>query len=201
MGSLDVDAAPGQPARTRRWIRILMILCVFLGGGIVGAASGGLMVRNRMISMIRHPELVTDRIMPRVRSEIGLTPDQAAVVEEIVRHRHAAMESLRAETYPRQVAEFQAMRAEVAATLDPGQRERWFDLCSSVETRYLPSAPMGPPPADLLFRNFDANHDGILIEDEVPKGMWWRLKNADADGNGGVTADEYSEESTRRGLD
>ncbi|MFM7113836.1 MAG: EF-hand domain-containing protein, partial [Planctomycetota bacterium] len=61
----------------------------------------------------------------------------------------------------------------------------------TVEQRYLPARPLGPPPADLIFDRFDADSDGALTADEVPAGMWLRLRMADQNGDGKVTREEY----------
>ena len=192
MTEKPADPVTPPPTTTRhRWPRLLMLLLIFVCGGIVGAVGGSVWMRERMIAMMQHPEQVPDRILPRIRSELALTDDQARRVEEIVRRRHSLMESLRAETYPKQMTEFKAMHKEVADILTPEQQGKWAALCDSVEQRYLPARPVGPPPADLLFYRFDANNDGALTEDEVPPGMWRRLRLADKDGDGKVTREEY----------
>ncbi len=136
----------------RRWLRIFSLSLIFLSGSVVGAVSGGFWMRNRMISMIQHPEKVPDRVLPRLRSGLSLSDVQARTVEEIVRRRHAQMESLRAETYPKQLAEFKAMQSEVAEVLTPEQRSKWSALSDSVEQRYLPVRPVGLPPDDVTIR-------------------------------------------------
>lgn len=170
-----------------------MLALTFLGGGVVGAVGGAVWTRETMLAAMRTPEALPDRILPRLRADLGLTPDQAARVEEIVRRRHAALEAVRAEAYPRQVAEFQAMRAEVDAVLTPDQRARWAAVGAGVEQRYLPARPPGPPQADALFLRFDADGDGALTEREVPPAVWHRLRAADRDGDGRVTLREYRE--------
>lgn len=187
----EADKVPPPPPIGRRWPRYVLLLCVFLCGGIVGAVGGGYGMRERMIAMIQNPEQVPDRILPRIRAELVLSEDQSRQVEEIVRRRHSAMEAHRAESYPRQLAEFKAMHDEVADLLSTEQREKWLSLCDTVERRYLPQRPVGPPPADLIFFRFDTNHDSAITEDEVPAGMWRRLRLADLNGDGKVTREEY----------
>ncbi|MBX7104733.1 MAG: EF-hand domain-containing protein [Gemmataceae bacterium] len=195
------DRVPPPPPTGRRWPRLLLLLLIFLCGGTVGAVCGAYWMRERMIAMIQHPEQVPDRILPRLRAELALSEDQARQVEEIVRRRHAAMEAHRAESYPRQLAEFKAMHTEVADLLSPEQRGKWSPLCDSVERRYLPVRPAGPPPIDLIFYRFDTNHDGALTEDEVPPGMWRRLQMADLNGDGKVTREEYQKAQLKANSD
>lgn len=47
------------------------------------------------------------------------------------------------------------------------------------------------PSFDRLLNAFDANDDGALEEDEVPPPVWARLSQADADGDGSVTMEEF----------
>lgn len=178
-------------APTRRWPQILMMVGIFVSGGIVGGAISRMVVREQMLSALRDPSDVPDRIIPSISRTLGLSSSQQADVDVIVRRHHAAMETLRAETYPRQMAEFQAMCSEVDVLLTADQRSKWTALTKFIRSRYLPNAPAGPPPATFLFETFDADHDHALSPSEVPPPMWDRLQAADADGNGEVTRDEF----------
>lgn len=191
---------PPDPVRrppARRWPRLLAMLLIFACGGVVGAVAGAVVMRERLLGELRHPEQLADRVMPRLRAQLGLSDEQARRVEEVVRRRHAAMEAIRATSHPRQLAELAAMRREVGELLDEEQRSRWEQLCDSIQDRYLPTRP-GPPPADTLFERFDANGDGALTEDEVPPPVWWRLRRADANGDGKVTRGEYHKAEAER---
>lgn len=179
------------PPALRRWPRIVMLGAIFFCGTVAGTAIGALWMRDRMIAILRHPEQLPNRILPRIRATLSLSDDQARRVNVLVRKRHAVMESLRAESYPRQLEEFKAMQSEIAELLSPQQRLAWAKLCETVENCYLPVRPAGPPAAELIFDQFDANHDEGLEEDEVGAGMWRRLKMADHNSDGKVTREEY----------
>jgi len=101
------------------------------------------------------------------------------------------MESLRAEVYPLQVAEFDKLDKEIEAELDETQRSRWASLVKKLRSDYLPTAPIVPPTTDFLFRNFDRNNDGILEATELPPPMWMRVRNADEDADGTVSRSEF----------
>ena len=189
------------PNITGRIGRLLMLLFIFVSGGAFGAAGGGLWMRERMLAMLQHPDKLPDRIMPRIRVDLALSDEQVRDVDAIVRRHFAVMEAIRAESYPKQLAEFKAMRDEIAGLLSQNQRERWSSLCDSVEQRYLPVRPAGPPPADFIFDRFDVDKDGALSESEVPPGMWWRLRMADLDSDGRVTRDEYARAQADRSSD
>jgi len=118
---------------------------IFLSGAIVGGVWGRFVAREEMLSMLRHPEQVPDRILPQIRSSLSLDEDQARQVETIVRRRHAAMEVVRSICYPELLEQFQAMRTDIADVLAPEQRIRWKKLSDTVEQRYLPAPPATSP--------------------------------------------------------
>ncbi|MCA9175332.1 MAG: hypothetical protein KDB14_12685 [Planctomycetales bacterium] len=144
-----------------------------------------------MLAMLRNPGQVPDRIMPLIQSKLALDDKQAVQIREIVRQRYAYMELLRAEVYPSQREEFTAMHDDVAPLLNEQQQIAWTALCRTVEQRYLPQQPLGPP-IDLIFFRFDVNEDNVLSEGEIPPRMWLRLSMADGDGDGNVTRDEFA---------
>ena len=187
-----VELVPPPPAATWHWTRILVLLCIFVSGGIVGAVGGSMWTRNRILDMLLHSAKIPDRILPRIKSALQLTDEQARRVEDIVRRRHSLMEALRADAYPKQMAEFSSMRKEVDEVLTSEQRRKWSALCDTIERRFLPAQPVGPPPANMIFYQFDADNDGALAQEEVPPRMWLRLQQADQDADGYVTREEYT---------
>ncbi len=125
----------------RRWPLVALMTAIFLSGAIVGGVGGRFVARDQMLFILRHPEQVPDRILPGIRSSLSLNNEQTRQVEGIVRRRHAAMEVVRSKCYPELLAEFQAMRTDIAEVLTPEQRTRWKKLSDSVVQRYLPAPP------------------------------------------------------------
>lgn len=179
------------PSGMNRWFRYMMLFLIFFCGCVVGTLIGSFSTRERMITMMQHPEQVPNRIFPRIRSTLELDDNQAQLVEAVVRKRYAVMEALRAESYPQQLTEFKAMQSEISELLSPEQQSQWALMCETIENRFLPARPIGPPPAELLFERFDFNTDGAIKEAETPARMWQRLRSADLNGDGQVTRDEY----------
>jgi len=58
----------------------------------------------------------------------------------------------------------------------------------------------GQPSATAIFVRIDKNNDGKLVKDEVPEELWQRLSQADADGDGSVTAKEFAKTLAGRGA-
>jgi Ca2+-binding EF-hand superfamily protein len=63
-----------------------------------------------------------------------------------------------------------------------------------------PGASGGPPRPERILRQFDKNKDSKLTKDEVPEELWQRLSQADADGDGAVTVDEFAKTLGARGA-
>lgn len=167
------------------------MVLIFISGVAVGGVAGSMIMRERMLNIFRHPEQAADRFLPQLRAELNLSDEQMTMVTGIVRNRYARMEAIRAEAWPKQMDEFETMQQEIREVLDQRQLEAWRALSTKVERQYFPARPTGPPPADFLFRQFDANSDGAIVPDEVPPPMWIRLQGADANGDGRVSPEEY----------
>ena len=186
--AVDVITPPGGQ---RSWSRIFTLSIIFISGGIVGFAAGGYWMRDRMNFMIRHPQQVMEKLFPQLQSELGLNDEQARKVEEIMRQRYASMESVRAEFFPKQMAEFEVLNNEVAQILNPEQKSKWSKIVRGAEKRHMPVSPENRPAADMIFGRLDANKDGALTEKEVPPLAWQKIKIADKDKDGKVTLSEY----------
>ena len=141
MSTKPIGSLPPATPSSQRGVRVLMLLLTFLGGGIAGAVGGAMHMQARMTAFMRHPERIPDRIIPGIRSRLALTSEQARAVEEIIRRRHRSMEMIRAETHPRQLAQFEGMCDEVAGILTEQQREKWAAICQSVRKNYMPVPP------------------------------------------------------------
>ena len=179
------------PAATRNLKLLLVMTGIFLCGGIAGGAVSRLIVRQQMLSIMRNPGEVPDRIVPMIVNSLDLTSEQREQIEPLIRKHYAQLEALRAQTYPQQIAEFDAMCAAISKELDGSRQKAWTELTEDMRQRYLPVAPVGPPPTDFLFSTFDANLDESLDQSEVPPRMWHRLRNADTDNNGVVSKSEF----------
>lgn len=185
-----------QHASTSRFV--LFMMGIFISGCLVGGAITRAVSRYQWRMAMKNPENLGSRISPQLVSSVGLRAEQRDRVEYLINKRYEKMEALRAETYPLQLAEFEQLCDEIEAELDNAQRTRWANLVKTLKNDYLPPAPLVPPPTDFLFRNFDANNDGILEAAELPSRMWMRVRNADSDDDDAVSRSEF--ESARSSV-
>jgi len=198
MKASRVEGGDRLRAAPRRWIYTAALIVAFAGGGVVGGAVGAHLMRARMGFMLKNPHALTDHVMPGIRSRVGLSEEQAVVVEGIVRRRRLAMRTVGAGSHAMMLADLHGMRDEVANELEPDQTAVWKTLCERVEGRYLPHGA-DPPDPDALFQGFDANGDESLSEEEVFANMWRFLRLADHNDDGRVTRAEYEQAASLQG--
>ena len=75
-------------------------------------------------------------------------------------------------------------------------RDRCRHRCSAADSWQRKSQrPLGPPGPEILFKFLDANHDGVISEDEIPRDtpepLKALLKAADKKGDKKVTLEEF----------
>lgn len=188
--SITNSASPScQQTRTLRLA--FLMLGIFSCGCLVGGVVTKELLWHQWRLAMKNPKNLATRISPQLVSSVGLRAEQRDRVEYLISRRYENMESLRAEVYPLQVAEFDKLDKEIEAELDETQRSRWASLVKKLRSDYLPTAPNVPPTTEFLFRNFDRNHDGILETTELPPPMWMRIRNADEDADGTVSRSEF----------
>jgi hypothetical protein len=131
---------PEVPKR-RRWLSVLLGIVIFVSGLAVGGGATFIVLRNRVLQAIRHPEAEPARIADTLRHRLDLTPQQTSQVEEIVRAREGALLKIRRDVQPRVVVELDLVEEQVAGVLNDRQREKWHKLFSELRATWL------PPPA------------------------------------------------------
>lgn len=172
--------------------RLLAVMAgIFLCGCVVGGAVTRVVVRHQWQLALRNSDNLASRIAPQLVQTIGLRENQRDRIQELIELRYKKLESLRAETYPLQLAEFDQLCSEIDAELDERQKAKWANLVARLKQDFLPPAPTTPPTTEFLFSNFDTNHDGLLEQAELPGRMWFRVRNADSNSDGVVSKLEF----------
>lgn len=125
----------------RRWLTLLLALCIFIAGMASGAALTVHFAINRLQFAIHHPEVAPARIAATIQRRLRLSDEQAAQVEKIVANHQVEIAAVRRKFQPEIVEQLSAVRDEVAAVLTESQRERWTTLFDQFEERWLPPVP------------------------------------------------------------
>lgn len=126
---------------SRVWLQILVLITVFACGGISGAFLAVHKVRNHMRSMLLNPEKAADQIARELISKLNLDNNQAEKVADIVERRHAAIVSIRRDSGPLFLREFEEMEKETLEILDSDQQEEFRKISQFIrDVILLPEA-------------------------------------------------------------
>ncbi|MCP4594024.1 MAG: hypothetical protein GY842_25100 [bacterium] len=144
-GSVD-SSSIGRPAgkrRRRRLLHGLLALVIFVAGAITGGAVTVGFLKHHVHQILTHPDEAAEHVASRLRSRLDLTDLQFEQVRSILLRRHAELEDIRREVFPRVRSELDAAHGEIAAVLNEQQREQWADHYDYVIRTWFP-----PPPAE-----------------------------------------------------
>jgi hypothetical protein len=127
--STVLEAAPlvsVSPPRRRTWWRTLVWgVVIFVCGGVTGHGVAVWMWQEHGRKIFDPKEDYVAKILSRMRSDYGLSDDQATQIEAIFRGHNAKIDEIRKDMEPRYSAERKAMNQEISAVLNDSQREKW----------------------------------------------------------------------------
>jgi len=127
--------------RPGRWIPIFLGFVIFFSGVVLGG-SGALILQKRiLLHGLHHPEKVPGRLTEHMQDKLKLTDVQAEQILEILTRRQQRLQELQREVQPRFEAEFDAVRLEIIAVLDPDQAGRYDEWYAKVRKTWTPSIP------------------------------------------------------------
>jgi len=141
--AVDNQSKPSRPPRRRAWLRGLLLVVIFLSGGIVGSGSTLLAVRHRVLHTIHHPQEMPATVAARLRRVLGLSDKQAQQIETILRNRQREIQTIRREFRPRLEQQLDQLTDEVAEVLDDKQSDAWRKHFGRLRSTWLP-APLKP---------------------------------------------------------
>ncbi len=140
---------PTRVPRYRWWLRLLLPLVIFVSGTVVGAGGTLLVVRNRVLMAVHHPDKMPEIIAARMRFVLSLSDQQTRQVERILRARQASLLKLRQQYQPELEQELDLLDEQVSAVLDEQQRVRWRGRLRGLRQTWLPTLPgKGMPASD-----------------------------------------------------
>lgn len=129
-----------RPAgRPRLWLHIVLLITVFICGGISGVFLATQKARSHIRTMLHNPEQAKDLIIQELTSKLSLNKNQASQIEEIVHRRHAAIVAIRREASPLILNEFDGLESELFEILDSDQQARFREITKIVRDVFLPT--------------------------------------------------------------
>jgi hypothetical protein len=136
---------PQPPRRSRPWLTVLLCVLIFLAGGVAGAGAMAVHTTRRFREAVRHPEVVPERIVARLRRPLDLDPQQELQIQAILVRRQASLLEARAEALQRARPDFEGIEADIAAMLRPEQVDIWHKLYRKFLTDWVPERLPGIP--------------------------------------------------------
>jgi len=130
--------APQPPRSGRPWLTVLLCVLIFVAGGVTGAGAMALHTARRVLEAVRHPEVIPDRIVSRLRRPLDLDEQQELQIKAILARHQATILEARAEAMRQVRPEFEGIEADIAAILRPEQVERWHDLYKRFLREWMP---------------------------------------------------------------
>lgn len=113
----------------KRWKIILAFVAVFLAGALVGGVTVMRFVPPPFHGPPNEAEM-TEHLMRMLKSELHLTPDQAARIQPIVVRVTQQMIGFHQEVAGRMDESIDASDREIAACLDPAQKVKFAEICA-----------------------------------------------------------------------
>lgn len=108
--------------RALQWRIVLGLVLVFLAGGATGYFGGSWQAHRTFGE--RHGRMSGERMQERLKRKLELTPEQAQVVDPILRQTSERLQVIRAETGQRVSETMQQAQREMAPHLTPAQIEK-----------------------------------------------------------------------------
>jgi Spy/CpxP family protein refolding chaperone len=134
--------------RALQWKLIAGFLLVFIAGGMSGAFLA-VYYSHHVFAQMHEPGLVASRMKERLRSQLNLTPEQAAKIAPIVDRMATELETVRMDTGRRVHQALMQGHHELAAILTDEQRRK-FEQMESRRRRWhrFDGGPHPEPPPD-----------------------------------------------------
>lgn len=132
----------------RHWKVVLALVALFLLGAATGTVVT-LKVVKRVIEGRTNPERMSQSLLQEYQRRLRLTPEQIERIRPILQRTGREMGELRSEMAGRTFQVIRLSHEEIAAELQPEQREEFARVNREMRERFRqqgPPGPKGPPP-------------------------------------------------------
>jgi hypothetical protein len=110
------------------WKVWLVLVAIFVVGGITGGLVGFFLVGHRAPPPPPTAEIVMGRRLDRVAQALGLSAEQKAKIEAITKRQGTAIDKLRRESIRASRELVERMESEIQAVLNPEQRAKFAEI-------------------------------------------------------------------------
>jgi septal ring factor EnvC (AmiA/AmiB activator) len=110
----------------RHWTwSVLIGAAILVCGIIIGVCLTLIVVRNRVIELIQHPEKRTEAMVARLDRALDLRDEQRAEIRDILQRHRSEFNEIRREVGPRVKNQIEALDRDISEVLTDEQRQKW----------------------------------------------------------------------------
>jgi hypothetical protein len=147
LSATEVCRSPASVPTLRRrfWIHVLLWFVIFSSGGVVGTGITLLLIRERVLHAIHHPEEMPSLIASQMRGTLHLNAEQVQKVEDVLSRRQLAIQAIRRQFQPQVERELDRVETEISEVLNDQQRVRWRENFEQLRGDWVPPTPPETP--------------------------------------------------------
>lgn len=147
--------------KLHRWRMAFFGVVILLAGIVIGGASMMILVPHRLIKLPPGPEFEPMRMMPPLRRDLGLTPEQADKIKPIMDKHMGKLNQIRMNARTEVGEALKQMNKEIAAILTDEQRLIWREGLDRLERELHPGDwRRGEGPGGGRFRRGEPGREG-----------------------------------------
>ncbi len=147
--------------KLHRWRMAFFGVVILLAGIVIGGASMMILVPHRLIKLPPGPEFEPMRMMPPLRRDLGLTPEQADKIKPIMDKHMGKLNQIRMNARTEVGETLKQMNKEIAAILTDEQRLIWREGLDRLERELHPGDwRRGEGPGGGRFRRGEPGREG-----------------------------------------
>jgi len=131
--------------KTHTWRMAFFGLIILIAGIVIGGSSMLILAPNKLIQPPPGPEFNSMRIIPPLRRNLGLAPEQAEKIKPILDKHMQKLATIRIEARSEIAETLNQMNQEIAAILSDQQQQLWQREISRLQNELRPRGGPGGP--------------------------------------------------------
>jgi len=117
---------PGLPQLRRGRVKTVALgVALLVSGAVIGSGLTLVVIKRGLDKARDQPSMLSQRMLSRMERHLDLTPDQSAEIREIFQENRKRVHAFRERHHERAQSFMEGLHDDVAAVLNPEQREKW----------------------------------------------------------------------------
>jgi hypothetical protein len=126
------------------WRMVFFGLIILIAGIAIGGSAMLIFAPNKLLQPPPGPEFRSLRMIPPLRRDLGLSPEQAEKIKPILDKHMKKLNTIRTEARSEVAETLKQMNQEIAAILTDQQQQRWRHEISRLQDELRPRGGPGP---------------------------------------------------------